>query len=378
MSCHRCNLPARNQSGAALVVALLIFALAAALMVGIQRDFTLTMQRGTNYFTEQQGWAYLRGAEALATVALRADGVLDKQLPAPRDDLTEIWAAEATPYPLEGGGWLSGQLEDLQGRFNLNLLVSDLQDYDNDGDTGKSPDPDTEGADLDLDDAQGEDAIRSAQTGQGDREQDRLSPAKQIFIRLLQALDGVEVSQQKALEIADAVADFIDTDNQKRLNGAEDDVYRSATPPYRAANQPMASISELRAVSGITREIYTALAPLVTVWPAEGAKLNVLTAPAKVLRSLNGDGQLEPLSEEVGLQLVEAREQGQIADVESFLATAAFSGDTTGLNGLLAESTDWFLLSAIVEIADRELQLYSVLQRDGDSIVGRYRSRGEL
>ena len=268
MSCHRSSRPAQYQSGAALVVALLIFALAAALMVGIQRDFTLTMQRGTNHFTEQQGWAYLRGAEALATVALRADRALDKQLPAPRDDLTEMWAAEATPYPLEGDGWLSGQLVDLQGRFNLNLLVSDLPDYDDDGDTGATIDPDTEGADVDLGDAQREDATRSAQTSQSNRDRDRLSPAKQIFIRLLQTLDGVEVSQAKALEIADAVADFMDADNQKRLNGAEDDAYRSATPPYRAANQPMASISELRAVTGITREIYTALAPFVTVWPS--------------------------------------------------------------------------------------------------------------
>ena len=68
-------------------------------------------------------------------------------------------------------------------------------------------------------------------------------------------MDGVEISQTKALEIADAVADFMDADNQKRLNGAEDDDYQSATPPYRAANQPKASISELRAVTGITREI---------------------------------------------------------------------------------------------------------------------------
>ena len=68
-----------RQSGAALVVALLIFALAAALMVGLQRDFSLTLQRGSNQFTEQQGWAYLRGAEALAIVALRADAELDNQ-----------------------------------------------------------------------------------------------------------------------------------------------------------------------------------------------------------------------------------------------------------------------------------------------------------
>ena len=35
----------RAESGAALVVAMLVFALVAALMVGMQRDFTLTLQR---------------------------------------------------------------------------------------------------------------------------------------------------------------------------------------------------------------------------------------------------------------------------------------------------------------------------------------------
>ena len=34
------------EGGAALVVAMLVFALVAALMVGLQRDFTLTLQRG--------------------------------------------------------------------------------------------------------------------------------------------------------------------------------------------------------------------------------------------------------------------------------------------------------------------------------------------
>ena len=36
------------QTGAALVVAMLVFALVAALMVGLQRDFSLMLQRGTH------------------------------------------------------------------------------------------------------------------------------------------------------------------------------------------------------------------------------------------------------------------------------------------------------------------------------------------
>ena len=55
MSYPRYKLP-RAEGGAALVVAMLVFALVAALMVGLQRDFTLTLQRGAHQlFSEQAG-----------------------------------------------------------------------------------------------------------------------------------------------------------------------------------------------------------------------------------------------------------------------------------------------------------------------------------
>ena len=374
MSCRRYRRVAPRQGGAALVVALLIFALAAALMVGIQRDFSLTMQRGSNQFTEQQGWAYLRGAEALAVVALRADAELDKQVETPRDDLSELWAAEATPYPLEGGGWLLGQIEDLQGRFNLNLLVADPASGRGDGEAGDGAEGADSGSGLDSDLSDENDS----QGNSSDESGDRMPAAKQIFVRLLQALEGEPVSLEEAIGIADGVADFIDSDQQQRMNGAEEDAYRIASPPYRPANQPMASVSELRAVSGMTREIYRALAPHVTVWPREGAKLNILTASATVLRSINGAGQLMPLSVDAGKRLIEARQQGLISDVDSLLEDSAFSGDTSGLSSLLTQTSDWFLLSASVEIAEREMQLYSVLQRENTQITSHYRTRGEL
>jgi len=374
MSCRRYRSVAPRQGGAALVVALLIFALAAALMVGIQRDFSLTMQRGSNQFSEQQGWAYLRGAEALAVVALRADAELDKQVETPRDDLSELWAAEATPYPLEGGGWLLGQIEDLQGRFNLNLLVADPASGRGDGEAGDGAEGADSGSGLDSDLSDENDS----QGNSSDESGDRMPAAKQIFVRLLQALEGEPVSLEEAIGIADGVADFIDSDQQQRMNGAEEDAYRSASPPYRPANQPMASVSELRAVSGMTREIYRALAPHITVWPREGAKLNILTASATVLRSINGAGRLMPLSVDAGKRLIEARQQGLISDVDSFLSDGAFSGDTSGLSSLLTETSDWFLLSASVEIAEREMQLYSVLQRENTQITSHYRTRGEL
>ena len=76
MSCHRSR---SRQQGAALVIALLVFALAAALMVGVQRDFSLQLQRSTNTFFAEQGWAFLVGAEELGILALSFDSELDAQ-----------------------------------------------------------------------------------------------------------------------------------------------------------------------------------------------------------------------------------------------------------------------------------------------------------
>ena len=367
-----------RQAGAALVVALLVFAIAAALMVGLQRDFTLALQRGSNSLVKEQAWSYLLGAESLAELALLADAVTDAERGAPRDDLTELWAQEATPYPLEEGGLLAGQLEDLQGRFNLNNLLSDAdrqrqgQSNNTQGTGSDSPDA------TDTDSPEGDSADEPSDANQVSGRQ-VLSGAQKQFIRLLQTLEGVEISLSLARELTDAIIDYTDSDEQARASVDEQEAYRNLEPPYRVANRPFASVSELRAVAGITPEIYRALAPLVTVWPPQGGRLNVFTAPATLLRSLNTDDRLDPLSASEVQLFVERRELGELDGADALLDDAVFSaGPTEQLRTLLGETSDWFLLRARVEIAARELQLYSVLRRSGQRVNREFRTFGEL
>ena len=313
------------QRGVALVIALLVFALCAALLVALQRDFELDYRRGANSFISQQTWAYLRGAEELATLALQLDFDADLAREEFRDDLTEFWARpDPPPYALDEGGWLRGTLADLQGRFSLNSL-------------GAAP-----------------------STGEGPA---AYSPAQQFFIRLLQALDEPELDQFQAAAIAEAVADWIDADDEPRRNGAESSYYVSLTPSYRAANRPMVSVSELRSVTGITPEIYTALRPLVNVLP-NATKINIHTAPETVLRAINVDGSLQPLSIEDAAELKRLRDEGEFENISEVLQLPIFAGaQTTAVNELLDEKTSYFLLFSRVEIADREQRLYSVLRR---------------
>ena len=113
----------QSQGGAALIAALLVFALCTALVVAMELEFSRLYQRVANILLAEQATAYLRGAEELATLALLADYDADQGLEQPRDDLLEIWAQTPAPYALDEGGWMAGCLRDLQGRFNLNALA---------------------------------------------------------------------------------------------------------------------------------------------------------------------------------------------------------------------------------------------------------------
>ena len=373
MSYPRYKLP-RAEGGAALVVAMLVFALVAALMVGLQRDFTLTLQRGAHQLFSEQAWAYLIGAEELAALALQADSRADARAEVVADHLGEVWAQPPTPYPLEAGGWMSGRIEDLQGRLNLNLLA-DTQPG------GQTP-PDVTDAGDDEDVAEDIGAGNPPQqnrTASLNDSVNRWIVTQKLLIRLLQALGEASLSLEEAMALTDAVTDFIDRDAERRLNGAEEGEYRYADYPYLPANRALASVSELRAVQGMTEPVYRALAPLVSVWPEVDGRLNILTCPLPVLRSVNGDDQLSPLAEMEAKRLDELRREGEIGSVADLLADPAFEGQSMSqLEPLLDIRSDWFLLDATVELVERERHLFSVLHRAPDRTVAVFRSEGEL
>ncbi len=129
----------------------------------------------------------------------------------------------------------------------------------------------------------------------------------------------------------------------------------------------------------MTPEIYQALAPLVTVWPERNTRLNILTAPLPVLRTLNADDQWAPLAVIDAERLVESRREGGIAQVADLLADPILAGRSSAeLEPLLDIRSDWFLLDASVELLDRQRHLFTVLHRETDTTVAVFRSEGEL
>jgi general secretion pathway protein K len=207
----------------------------------------------------------------------------------------------------------------------------------------------------------------------------RFNAEQRVLLRLLLAIEEAELSRSEATRLVERITDFVDPDRNPRIEGAEDERYLSSAFPYRAPNRPLASVSELRAVDEFTPELYRLIAPFLTVWPSEGSKVNLLTAPPEVLAALNEDDALEPLSAQQVARIIELRDEGMLNEVDTFIEDVMFSDGATGeLRDLVDVKSSWFLLDARVEIADRERRLYSVLHRQGRAISVVHRTEGEL
>jgi general secretion pathway protein K len=327
----------RRQLGSALVVTLLVFAIGMALIVPMYSEYTLFLRRHANSFIAEQAYAYLLGGEDLAALLLREDLLEDQREDELRDDLSETWAQQVPPYSLDEGGWLTGQLQDLNGRFNIN------------GVAGEPP------------------------------QNKRFTTRQEQFIRLLQTIEEPQVDEQEAIVITQSVMDWLDSDSQVRDFGAEDDFYYDATPSYRAANRSMISVSELQAVANVTAEIYLALEPLLTVW-TENQKININTAPVQVLRTLNSAGDLRPLSQSEAELLLEARGLEGFEKTETMLELSLFEGRElpSDLVDSLTNRSEYFLFIAEVDVADRISRLYSVLHRQQQQVRALVRASGSL
>jgi len=301
----------RQQRGVALVMAILIVALATILAAEVGFRGYLDQRRTVNTFSLDQSFEIAMGGEAWASDALRRD----KMQSSKTDDYTEEWATPIPPIPLEDvGGEFEGQLEDLQGRFNLNDLVT----FD--------------------------------QAGVGTVNE----PAVKRFERLLTLLE-IEPKW------AGYIADWIDSDNNAGFpDGAEDPVYTNLSPPYRTANMPITRASELLALPDFGAERYRRLAPFVTALPP-GQPINLCTASPELLDAMIGDNREFTLGRDVGRQ---TRQQRCFPSVSEF-QTSLSPERKEELDNMIGETSDYFLATIWVTLGTQRFTLYSLLYRGG-------------
>jgi general secretion pathway protein K len=105
------------------------------------------------------------------------------------------------------------------------------------------------------------------------------------LIRGLIVQAGVEDEQADML--TDAILDWRDKDDFRRLNGAEDGEYRMAGLPYGAKDAMFDSVDELRLVLGMTDEIFASIESSLTLYSGQTG-VNPLQASSQVKAALSG------------------------------------------------------------------------------------------
>ena len=320
-----------RQRGVALIIALILVALATILASKLTFEGFLERKRSTGVLAAEQALQFGLGAEALAADVLAQDAQKSPTL----TTLAAPWAQPTQPLPItppddpegEPIGTLQGELEDMQGRFNLNSLARMTQDLKT---HISAPDP---------------------------------QPLAQ-FQRLLVSV-GLE---PKWAAIA---RDWIDSDDMPGSpDGAEDQVYTSQTPPYHTGNWPMMSPTELMNLPGFGADRYRKIAPYVTALPTAQTRINVCTASAQVIESLDQDLGGNYTAEVLA----------------SYRKTACWPDKNTlqhilgakwqPVANITVEKSDYFRLTTRVTLGTTEFTLYSLLKRTGGKTTPLLRSFG--
>lgn len=94
-----------------------------------------------------------------------------------------------------------------------------------------------------------------------------------------------------SLDLLDALADWLDENEEPRPGGAESSYYGTLKPPYAARNGRLETLDELALVKGFSGKTLERLRPLVTLYADDAlspaAPININTAPPELLAALD-------------------------------------------------------------------------------------------
>ncbi|TCB33038.1 general secretion pathway protein GspK [Acinetobacter sp. ANC 4910] len=303
-----------KQKGIALITILVMVALATILAATIGQRQKFTADNTAYLMRQNQSLWYAKSAETFFSELL----IEDAENAGDVDFLQENWAKPMPAFPVEDG-YVTGQLYDESGKFNLNSLIDD-----------------------------------SGQVNVA---------AKQWFERLL-------LNVGLTAELSEAVIDWQDADNENiGPMGAEESYYRGLNNAYLPANTKFHAVEELKMVRGFEGEKYLKIAPYVSTISVKDTKLNINTAPAIVLASLD-----EHLDVKAVQAALETRQQNieHFTNLDEFWKLAPFSqinADTrSSVQSLLGVKSNYFRAKIEVVLSERKRQFQTNLLREDKKV----------
>ena len=293
--------PNKSIQGNALVLALFIVMITSAIAYALIQTSTFAVRRTTQLSDMDTCEAAVHAAE------LYASGLLHQ--PKGEGEMTTTLLQNwALPFEMQLSKELQvqGQVIDLQGQMNVNLLQQ--------------------------------------------KEAAGMYTPGLIWTRLLVLLnipDAQSLQQALALWVG----------NEAK---PEDRIYLERTPPYQVAHASLASISELRLIQGYSAKTLSILTPYISALP-EANNININTASAEVLAALLDT----PLGS--ARSLVDDRLGLAFASGQEFIDRAKAKGiaipDQAGLQKMISINSRYFLLKSTVQCKKTSLISYSFINR---------------
>lgn len=310
----------KQQQGIALITILVMVALATILAATIAKRQANTAENTAYLMRQNQSLLYTKSAEAFFSELL----VDDANNAGAVDHLQENWAKPMPAFPVEDG-FVSGTLQDESGKFNLNSLVND-------------------------------EGVPNPQ-------------AKLWFEKLLLRVGLPE-------KLSEAVIDWQDADDEiSGTMGAENSYYQGLPQGYLAANSKFHNVEELKLIRGFEDQKYLQIVDYVSALPASDSKVNVNTAPAMLLASL--DPKLDINAVEQALQKRQANLE-HFSNINDLWATEPFkqvnSDVQSQVNALLGVQSNYFKAKIEVLLSERKRQFSSDLVRKDKTVYVVYRS----
>jgi len=290
-------------------------ALATILAATIAKRQTNTAENTGYLMRQDQSLLYAKSAEAFFSELLIQDSDNGSSI----DHLQENWAKPMPSFPVEDGS-VSGKLLDESGKFNLNNLVK------------------ADGNQVD-------------------------DSARRWFEKLLQRV-GLPA------ELSQAVIDWQDTNDEVTgAMGAESSYYQGLDPAYLTPNTKFHSIEELKLVRGFEGKNYDLIKPYVTALP-EQTKLNMNTAPALLLASIDPKVDVKAIEQQLKIKETELTHFNNVDDLWKL---SAFSGiddqSKTDAASLLDSKSNYFTAQIEVMLSERKRQFTSLMMRKDKQVI---------
>jgi len=173
---------------------------------------------------------------------------------------------------------------------------------------------------------------------------------------------------EEAAALVDALADWLDRDDQERDHGAESGYYQSLDHPYSCANGPLSYPEELLLVKGFTRKIvygdeeHEGIIDYLTIYGHDG-KININTAPVPVLQALAPNMTSDLAGELIGFRM-EKENHNLLKNPAWYRQVPDFPGDISFDASLITTRSLFFLMKLSASEGNLHRKGQGVLFRD--------------